>query len=66
MDALDHQHAILDLDLARRLSDQPSFASGDLARLQRASKRPGQSATGGRHDVIERRRVLGLSAAGDA
>ena len=60
------EYPIIGLDFSDDVCREPTVACINLARLQRASKRPGQSATGGRHDVIERRRVLGLSAAGDA
>jgi hypothetical protein len=66
VDALDHEHAVFHLDLAGRLADQPSFACRDLTRLQRASERPRQSAPRGGDDVVERRRVLGLTRLGDA
>jgi hypothetical protein len=60
MYALDHEHAVLDLDLAGRLTDQSSLACRDLTRFQRASEGAGQSAPRGGDDVVERRRALGL------
>jgi hypothetical protein len=65
VDAFDDEHAVLLLDLAGGLSDESSFRGVDLARLQRASERAGQSASGCGDDVVERRRVLGLAATWD-
>jgi hypothetical protein len=65
VDALDDKHLVLNLDLAEAFTDQPALTRWNLARLQRASKRAGQSASGCSHDVIQRRRMLGLAAARD-
>jgi hypothetical protein len=62
MDALDHEHAVLVLDLTSRLADEPAVSCGDLTRLQRASERAGQSPGSRGDDVVERRRSLGLAA----
>jgi hypothetical protein len=57
MNPADHQHAILQLDLADRLCRQPIARRGDLARLQRASKGSGQSARGRGNHVVQSRRM---------
>jgi hypothetical protein len=63
-DPLDHEHAVLVLDLADRLDVVVLVLDLDLTRLQRARERAGQSAAGRGHHVVERRRarreVLGL------
>jgi hypothetical protein len=66
MDPLDHEYAIVRLDLAGRITDQSSFAGLDLTRLQRASEGAGQSAGRCSDYVIEGRRVLSLAAAFNA
>jgi hypothetical protein len=66
MDAFDDEDAVVDLDLAAPGPDQPPLARIDLARLQRASKRPSQSAGGRRDDVVEGRRALCIAAPRDA
>jgi len=61
-DPLDHEHSVVGFDLAGRLDVVALWIDFDLARLQRACERAGQSAAGRRNDVIERRgvwRVLG-------
>jgi hypothetical protein len=55
---LDHEHAVLELDLAGRLSDQSALIRANLTRLQRASEGAGESAARGGDDVVERGRVL--------
>ena len=66
VDSLDHEHAVLSLDLADRLCGQSSFSGGDLTRLQRASEGAGQS-PGGRGDhVVECGRMCRFAAARDA
>jgi hypothetical protein len=65
-DALDHEHAVVEFDLADRLAGQPFLARVDVACFQRASEGAGQSAAGGGDDVVEGGRVLGLAAARDA
>ena len=39
VDSFDHEHAVLGLDLAGRLSRQSSFSGGGLTRLQRPRSR---------------------------
>jgi hypothetical protein len=56
-DALDHEHAIVILDLADRLDLVALRIDFDLTRLQRAREGARQSAAGGGHNVVERRRV---------
>ena len=66
VDALDHEHAVLVLDLAASLARQPAFARIDATRFQRAPERPRESAGRRSDDVIERRRPLRVAAARDA
>jgi hypothetical protein len=66
VDPLDDEDAVLVLDLAGRLADQPSLARVDVTRLQRAPEGAGQSAGCGSDEVVERRRPLGLAASRDA
>jgi hypothetical protein len=56
-DSLDHQYAVLCLDLADRLDVVLIGINFDLTRLQRAGKGAGQSASGGSDNVVQRRRV---------
>ena len=65
VDPLDHEHAVVEFDLAGRLARQASFCCGNLTRFQRASEGPRQSACGGRDDVVQGRRALRLAAARD-
>jgi hypothetical protein len=53
-DALDHEHAVLVLDVAPRLDPVVALLNVDLTRLQRARERAAQSAGGRRDDVVER------------
>ena len=62
VDPLNDEHAVLNLDLADRLARQASLACLPLARLQRASEGPGQSAAGGGDHEVERRRALDIAA----
>ena len=55
--ALDDEHAVLDLDVPLRLGGEMSLAGVDLARLQRATQRAGESTCRRRDHVIERRGV---------
>ena len=55
--ALDDEHAALDLDVALGLGREMSLAGVDLARLQRATQRAGESTCRRRDHVIERRGV---------
>jgi hypothetical protein len=66
VDSLDHQYAVLDLDLAERLAREPPFSRHHVARLQRAPEGPGQSAPGGGNDEVECGRALDVAAAHDA
>jgi hypothetical protein len=61
VDSLDHEHAVLDLDLAGRFCSEASFAGVDLARLQRTPEGARQSARGGGDDVVERGGSLGFA-----
>jgi hypothetical protein len=56
-DPLDHQDAIISLDLADRFDLVMVRINFDLARFQRTRERAGQSATRRCDDVVERRRV---------
>jgi len=51
--ALDDEHAALDLDVALGLGREMSLAGVDLARLQRATQRTGESTCCRRDHVIE-------------
>jgi hypothetical protein len=62
VDPLNDEHAVIDLDLAHRLARQPPLACLHVARLQRASEGPGQSAAGGGDHEVERRRALDVAA----
>ena len=55
--ALDDEHAALDLDVALGLGCEVSLAGVDLARLQRATQRAGESTCRGGDHVIERCRM---------
>jgi hypothetical protein len=57
MDTTDHQHTILFFDFPDRLGDQPVYRSGNLTRLQRASKGSRESTRGSCDDVIESGRM---------
>ena len=54
MDSADHQDLTFQFDLPHHLGGEPFVRCRDLTRLQRASKGPGQSAAGGRNQVIQR------------
>jgi hypothetical protein len=54
VDALDHEHVIVGLDLADGLDVVGLRVDFDLTRFQRAGKRAGQSAAGCGDDVVER------------
>ncbi len=64
VDPLDHEDAVLLLDLTGHGGGESTGRRRDPARLQRASERSGQSATRGGDDVVERRRefLLGLDS----
>jgi hypothetical protein len=55
--ALDHEHAIVGLDLAERFDVVLLGVNFDLTRLQRAGKGAGQSPSGCGNNVVQRRRV---------
>jgi hypothetical protein len=57
MDPLDHQYPAFCFNLAGHVSRQAAVAGIDLARFQRAPERSGQSTAGGRHNIVQRRRV---------
>jgi hypothetical protein len=65
-DAPDDQDLVVEHDLADRLDVVALWIDLDLTRFQRAGEGAGQSAAGGGHDVVERRRVrrepLGIHA----
>lgn len=61
--ALDHEDAVLDLDLTLGFRCEKPLARADAARFQRAPEGPGQSPGGSGDHVIERRRLLGLATA---
>ena len=65
MDALDHEHPVLQLDLAGSLPYEPTLACRYLTRLQRAPEGAGQSADRSSDDVVQRGRTLGLAARRD-
>lgn len=61
VDAFDHQHPVLGLNLPGRLDFVALRVDFDLARLQRAGEGAGQSPPGSGHHVVERgcvRRVI--------
>ena len=53
VNALDHQHVSFQLNLADHFGRQLVVAGINLARFQRTSKSPGESAAGRGHDVIQ-------------
>ena len=57
VNAPDDQDATFDFNFAHALGNQALVRSRDLTRLQRASKGAGESAGGGRNDVVQCRRV---------
>ena len=60
VDPLDDQDLLHEVDLALGLRRQPAPARVDPARFQRATQGAGESTCRGRHDVVERRRVIGV------
>jgi hypothetical protein len=56
-DPLDHEHLVVDVDVADGLDLVALRIDVDVTRFQRAGKGARQSAASGGHDVIERRRV---------
>jgi hypothetical protein len=59
-DPLDHQHFVLDDDVAFRLARQAAISGFDPARLQRAPEGAGQSTSRRGDDVVERGCVIGV------
>ena len=57
MNAAQHEHALLNFDLARGRGCELIAARSDFARLQRAAKGTEQSTTRGGNQIIERCRV---------
>lgn len=57
MNPLDDENPVLEFDLTGDLGDEASMRSVDSTRLQRAPEGAGESPTGGRHDVVQGRRV---------
>jgi len=55
MNSPNDQYVVLRFDLSHHFGRQAFVAGVDLARFQRASEGPDQSATGRRHHVIQRR-----------
>jgi hypothetical protein len=55
VDAPDDQDLIFQLDLTPDVGGEALVARVDVARLQRTAEGAGQSAAGGRHDIVERR-----------
>src|SRR5216684_1544289 len=66
VDALDHQHLVLDDHDTLGIGGQLSLAGVDPARLQRASKGTGESTGRRGDDVVERGRVVGVLAGSGA
>ena len=66
VDAPDHEHAVLRLDLPGRVARELPSCGVDVARLQRASEGAGQSAGSRGDDVVERGRPLDVAATRDA
>jgi len=54
MNAPENQHLAVQLNFARRFRREPTFASRNPARFQRAAECPGESTGGGSYDIIER------------
>ena len=61
-DPLDHQHLVLEVDVAFGLGAQLPLACVDPARLQRATQGARESTGGRRDDVVEGRGVVGVLA----
>jgi len=59
---LDHEHLVLEVDLAFGLGRKPTLARVDPARLQRATQGAGESTGGRGDDVIESGGVIGILA----
>src|SRR5260370_25191040 len=66
MDALDHEHLVLQHDDAFGIRGQPTLARVDPARLQRANKGSRESTGGRGHHVVERGGMVGILPRGGA
>ena len=53
VDAPEHEHPVLELDLTDGLTGEPPVTGTDLARLQRAPEGADESAGRRRHDVVD-------------
>ena len=53
VDAPEHEHPVLELDLTNSLTGKPPVTGTDLARLQRAPEGADESAGRRRHDVVD-------------
>jgi hypothetical protein len=53
VDPLDHQHLVVELDLAYGVAAETTVSGGDVTRLERTPERAGQSTGGRRHHVVE-------------
>ena len=62
VDALDHEHAVFDLDLPGRLACEPTLPRCNVTRLQRAPEGAGQSTGGCSDDIVEGRRPLDVAS----
>jgi hypothetical protein len=51
----DYQHAFIELNFADGFGNQPAIRGRNVARLQRASKRSGESTCGGCDDIVQGR-----------
>lgn len=60
VDAPDNQHLPIQFDLTGRFGTEPSLPGRDPARLQRASKGPGESPRGRCNNVVQRSSVRGV------
>src|SRR5712692_1623999 len=66
VDALDHEHLVLQHDDAFGIGGQPTVAGVDPARLQRAPQGPRESTSGSGHHVVERGGMVGILPGGGA
>src|ERR1700694_1026356 len=66
VDALDHEHLLLQHDDAFCIGAQPTLAGVYPARLQRGTQGPSESTGGRSHDVVERGGMVGILPRGGA
>src|SRR5713226_1309139 len=66
VDALDHEHLVLQHDGAFGITGQPALARVDPARLQRATQGSSESTGGRGHHVVERGGMVGILPGGGA